>query len=734
MSDVVINVRAIDQATAVLANVKSGLEGVARASKSVVGHLAEIGKQTVATALGLKLGDMLSGASSLWSDMIESTKTQNKELREMGNILLMTGKSDRGWPELMKQAELYRSKLQNVAIGAGVAKEELVTAFDAISLRSQKPPENVMKMVENMALASRIVPSGVKGMIEGFKAVENGVIRPNNEIVLLIRQAGLMKGSARDISQNLMAMGDEGKLSKATPEVQKLAAEMRAMGRDPVMALTERAIATMAERAKGVPLTMSQVITSLKESKSQILETAGTPILKGLMGGLRPPFEDMRKYLISHRMEIEHWAKTAGEKLGVYVALAAEKLRQGFQYLQTHGDEIMSALSTGASALMTTMKFIVANKEIILALALMGGTRPGRFMVDLMAGTVAAGARGAGGTVTSAIAATGLGSTGAAVAGAAVGLAAFAAAIAAVGAAAYNAGAYLSESKGHITPWAALASDDAQAIMDSMSQMVAGTRSTLQAWTAEEVALYNQRKSAALAALEESEKWSVRGILKRMSDSAGVAPGLSKYFGLDKRSKEVEAAKQKMESDQKSVMELQEKLSSMESAAKRLQAQKAATAFEAGFVGPVPITAEQEAVASSVKDMYNIAFATHNDAAMAYVAKFVAGNTGVATALIAAGALSGEGFDAFISVLQTKAPALAAALQSAGTEATWERGIKAAPEKKRAGGGGGGGAAKPTVSFRIETYKGQQLAIIGASGIATPITSRSQTFSFPVAT
>lgn len=720
MADAVVSVKvkAEDQASSVLRSLSEGFNNLSNASKAASAGFVSLAKQTISTAVGIKLADITSGIGSLWTDAIGLAKTHNAEIRQMASILMMTGKAGAGWPELVKQAEYYKGKIQEVAIETGSSKDAMISAFEHLTERSQKPPDQIMKIVENMAVAARVVPGGVEGMVAGFQAMELGVIRPRNEIVMLIRQAGLMKGSAREIAHDLMAMGDAAKLGKATPEVQKLAKEFRDMGRDPVMALTEKAIATMAERAKGVPMTMSQVIASLKESKTQILETAGLPILRGLLDGIRPPLESLRKYLSTHRAEIEAWARTAGEKVGIYVSLAADKIREGFQYLQTHAAEIKNALSIGATMLMNAMRFIANNKEIFLALAGLrvlggaGGVGVARYVGEagistIMKGMETAKAAAAAGAVAGktdlvgrAVTGMGLTGTGASMVGAGIGLAAFAAAIAAVGAAAYNAAKYLEESKGFISPWASLANDNAQAILEAMDKMVSDSKKTMKPWSKEETAWYEDRKKAALSELAASGKTA----------------------------SEVEAVRRRLEAGHKSHLDSQAKLASLELAKKRLDDMKRVE-IPKEFVGPSPLLGAQMEMASQIQDMYNLAAQTGDQGMFEYLAKFVSTNENAANALLSAGALTGAGFDAFIAVLESQSPALAAALRAAG-QAAASGGAHGEAAKPK--GGGGSGAQKPMISFRIETFQGGKLAVIGPDGVAVPITARTQTFAYPV--
>jgi hypothetical protein len=652
-----IKLKLDDQASAALAQVRSGFSSIAGAASTFNSTMSGMMKQAASIAVGIKMGDIMSGIGSLWTDMIAGAKNHNAEIRQMAGVLAMTSKPGTGWDALMGQAEKYHHKLREVAIATGTSKTEMVGAFEAIAERSQKPPAEIARIVEQMSIASRMVPSGVGGMVSGFQALEMGIVRPRNEMVMLIRQAGLMSGSARDISRNLMTMLSPERMAKASPEIKKLHDEYSKLGKEPVMAMAEKAISIMAERAKSIPMTMGQVITSIKESKDQILETAGLPILRGLTDAIRPSLDQLRRYLSVHSKDIEAWAKDAGVKIGMYMKLAADKIQLAFEYLKTHSDDIMKALSIGANTLLAAFRFAIDNKEILLAIAgakALAGTGAGKAVGGLASQAVVAGmGLGAKGAAGMGGAFAGMGAT----VGAVAGLAAFAAAIAGVAAAAYQAVKYLDESKGHISPWAALAEDNASAITEAISTMAKKSTAEVRAWTGEEELWYHERAAASIAALRAS----------------GATEA------------EIAVAQKRIQSDYIDHAKAMGHIAIMQETARNLERQ---TASDAAIAGPSTtgswLVSEQVTMAQQVQAAYEYAAKTNNQGAMGYLANFIAGNTTVQQALFDAGGQIGLGFDALAEILEKKAPELAARLRSAGATVA---GTKPVPAKISMGGG-----------------------------------------------
>lgn len=510
-----------DQASAALAKIGAGFHSVTGSASTAQSKMSGFLQTAMATAIGMNFTTVLSSIKNSWEEVIKAAKGENEELREMAEVLMMVAKPGQGWDELKRQASEYKEILEKVAVTTGTSASTLISAFEQMAERSQRPPEEITKLVEQAALAGRVVPSGMSGIVSAMTAVEQGFIRPRNEMVLLIRQSGLMEGSAKQVARNLMAMSTGAGLEKLPKALQEAAKEARNLGENPALVMAEKSISIMAEKAKGVPLTMAQMITSLKESKEQFFEQVGGPIWKSIQDTLMPMLSSLRDYMASNRDEIEKWAKVIGTRVGVWVKAAAEGIQNAFNYLQTHSEDIFSALEKGAKVLTNAVHFIVANKEILFALAMahVGGGMLSAASKDK--GMVAQGVRAVGGIVGGAAkAGIGLfpeairGSGEAMVGGSILGLGALALAIGGVALAANQAAKYLDESKGHLFPSATLGEDSTNALAKYFREMHTGANMARQ-WTAQEESSY-QIKKVQMAAYMEQAGYTDEAINKTM--------------------------------------------------------------------------------------------------------------------------------------------------------------------------------------------------------------------------
>jgi hypothetical protein len=135
------------------------------------------------------------------------------------------------------------------------------------------------------------------------------------------------------------------------------------MSQEDKMKLADRAIESMAKKMQKVPLGFGQMIQSMKDVRSSILETAGTPILKGVT----PALAVVRDEFLKHRKDIEEWGVRAGRTVGEWAKSGASYLKEALQWIDKHWDDIANAIKSGADALMAAIKFVVEHKELVMA-------------------------------------------------------------------------------------------------------------------------------------------------------------------------------------------------------------------------------------------------------------------------------------------------------------------------------------------------------------------------------
>lgn len=336
-----------DLASEGLKKIREGFEQVGDKVKETGHEMAGMIKQAAAFTIGFQLNGAIDSVKEFGEEILHNAAALQDENRELAGVIAMAEHGQKSFDELGREAGELNEHLARLAIDTGNAKGAMIDAFEMIAERTTKGADHVEDMVGKMAEAAKTMPGGITTLAGAWRDLESGIIRPRNQLVQLMRQMGLVHGSARDVANGLSQMVQKGQEGK-------------------VFDLAEKAIEKMSQQAKHLPMTFSQLMQSLGTFREELFETLGTPMVKSL----GEEFRKLQGYLEGHRHEIEELAKTLGERVGQWVHAAAKLIQQGFDYLKNHAGEIMDALQNGAKALMTAVQFMVDHRQILMGLAL----------------------------------------------------------------------------------------------------------------------------------------------------------------------------------------------------------------------------------------------------------------------------------------------------------------------------------------------------------------------------
>lgn len=334
-----------DAASTALEKISEGFEHVGDKAKDVGREFLGMAKQAAAVAVGFQLSGMVDSLKEFGTELVHGAEHLENQKKELQGMIALSEKGEMSMSQLGDKANELNERFERLGIQAGVSKDSLVDAFDMISSRSTRGADATADMVERMTQAARVLPGGMDAMAAAWRDLEAGILRPKNALVTLMRQTGVVSGTAKSIAGGLNKMLQAGEQEK-------------------VVKLAEQAIDRMAGRVKNIPPTFGQVVESLKGIRDMFMETMGGPMLRAIV----PAFDRLRQYLMQHREEIERLAQTMGEKVGQWVTKAAQMIQEGFEYLQAHSKEIFDAIEGGASALKSAVAFLVDHKDLIIGM------------------------------------------------------------------------------------------------------------------------------------------------------------------------------------------------------------------------------------------------------------------------------------------------------------------------------------------------------------------------------
>lgn len=335
-----------DQAHEALHKLKEGFENLDEKVRDVGKDMMSMAKQAAAVTIGFQLSGAIDSVKEFGEELFHSAANLENQKKELAGAISMVEKGEDSFTELAEDADKLNDRFEALAIGTGNTKDAMLDAFEMIAARSTRGADAVEDMVGKMAVAAKNLPGGLETMSAAWRDMESGIVRPKNAIIQLMRQTGVVEGGAKKIAKAINGMLQGGK-------------------QDEVFKLAETAIDRMAAKMKDAPLSFDQLLVSLRGTRESLYETMGAP----MVGALVPELEHLKAYLGEHREEMEALAHTMGEKVGQWVKLAAEDIKEGFEYLQDHAQEIEDALKTGADALKSAVMFLAAHRDLILGIA-----------------------------------------------------------------------------------------------------------------------------------------------------------------------------------------------------------------------------------------------------------------------------------------------------------------------------------------------------------------------------
>jgi hypothetical protein len=330
-----------DAASATTAKIAQGLHHIDERVKHTTGELGSLMRQAVATTLGFQFDRGIHSAMELGHEVFGAAKQMRETQKALAGVVMMTDRTGMSFEGALDKGYKLHEELEMIGVKAGVADDALMEAFQSIAARSKKSTEEVTRFLEVSATVGKVVPGGLAGITAGFANIEMGIIRARNPVVQLVAASGILGAklhNAREVAKAMMKMSQEDQLKTA-----------------------EAAINRMHEKVKAMPLSFAQLSESMKGMREQVMVAMGEPLLRALT----PPLTKLRGYFLANKEHIEQWAKSVGEKVGEWMTSAAESFRDGFQYLQSHAEEISSAIKSAMHTVREVVGWLLEHKETI---------------------------------------------------------------------------------------------------------------------------------------------------------------------------------------------------------------------------------------------------------------------------------------------------------------------------------------------------------------------------------
>lgn len=343
-----------DAATAVLGKIKGSFDSLNDTVEKSIHKVLDFGRDVAAIAIGVQLGDVIGNIREIGRTAFDEATRGTEQMRELSKTIAGLA-THRGGNNFARDAQAQYDSFTKLSRAAMVSRDDMVGAFVETSKSTILSREQLEKFIGKVAMASRALPGTITEVATGFEQFRKNVISADNPLITMIKQANLLRGHSEQIALRLQMMG-----------------------RPAALAMANKALAIMQERAKGLGPTFGDLQIQLEQTKTDLLRIIGQPML----AAVTPQFQRFQQLITEHRDEIEKYAKLMGKQVGVWVTEAAKLIERGFAYLKAHGDQIKKSIVEAWTFAKKVVDFIYSHrKELAIGMvaakaATLGGATP----------------------------------------------------------------------------------------------------------------------------------------------------------------------------------------------------------------------------------------------------------------------------------------------------------------------------------------------------------------------
>lgn len=601
----------------VLAKIKQGFLGAGDAAQTAGEHASSFAEQIAAVAIGEKIGDLADKVVELGKSFFEAgIEGQRADKAIAGLILNAQGGS---WNAAISAAQQLGDELDDISVMAGQAGDDVGAAFEVMVEIGGATAEGITKakeQTESLAIIANTLGKSTADIAREFSFMGEGVVKTKGQLFQLLQSTGIFGDKTKNAAAYWAKMTDESRTASLAYGLEKVASTLNES--EPVI---------------------GDYLTTIGNLFDMTKEKLGEPIINEM----RPVLQDLIGKLKQAMPQIEKFGIMLGKEMADWVEEATKAIEDGFEYIETHSEEIKNAIVEGYKTAKEVVLWILDHKEEIAIAFGAKAAMPGLKAAGGVASAVF-NAGAAGGAVTGFGSLGGIGAAGGLAAGGGAVLA-FTAAVAAFALAAYafNEAVEQSESFG--------ARGDFNADTAHFKQMAAAP--DMGAKSEADIKEFERIRAAYVKTAEElGENSRAAGAL---ADSAWAA--------------------------HRTVREM---VAPVEEAQKMFD--NFAKARAAGVIPDEQSIATADALIGQVGASFTKAMATQNAGAQQYIANLLAKSEGLQGAFLASANLTSEGFEALASMVESQSSEFAELLRGRAAEGKKGAATPAAPKVVMTGG------------------------------------------------
>lgn len=326
-------------ASRLFAELKRDIAAVDQTVKDSKDNFGDFFRQFAAVTSANLLGPVIQNVKELSTVSFELGSHAYDTQHKLAGM--MTAMAPQQWAQARGSAELLYHDIEKIGIALGMEKDAILAGHGALAnfLGGTEHAFDVAgRNIEHLAIISANTGMSVQEMGAQFGKMAAGFVSTEAPMFNILKTTGIFHSD----------------MSKVGSEWQKLTDAER-------IKRLESAIAGISSNLKDAPMTMSDMLGSIKESGAAFLEAFGGSVLRELLDNV----DGLKNAINAGGEEFEHFAKSLGEDVGKSLAFIVDELTKAVDYLREHGAEIKQDIMDAFQFAKDVFSFILDNREAL---------------------------------------------------------------------------------------------------------------------------------------------------------------------------------------------------------------------------------------------------------------------------------------------------------------------------------------------------------------------------------
>jgi hypothetical protein len=340
MSDVQVRTKLTlqDDASKALDHIKQGFRDTSSAQKEAERGLSFF-QNTLLTMVAVNFMPAIRSVYDFGKSFVDAAAEGQRADHAVAGLMLTAQSSS--WGKAINNAEALGDQLDIIAIKSGVSGDAIERAMSHLlnlSGASEKGVGAARKQIEQMSTIAGVMGMDIETIAAEFGFMEEGVLRTKGNLFQLLQSTGIFGENTKKAAAGWAQMTDPNRHKALTAALEQVSNRL-----------------TEAEPS------LHQMVTSLDNAWNVAKEKLGEPLVKAMIPELKKFVEE----LAAVQGQIEDFAKSMGTSVGKWVHEAANAIRDGFNWVKTHQEDIKNQIVEAWSYAKTVVQFIVDHKEAI---------------------------------------------------------------------------------------------------------------------------------------------------------------------------------------------------------------------------------------------------------------------------------------------------------------------------------------------------------------------------------